>query len=263
MNVLAKTSVLGAAAEIDVVLRSWVHLDTLRVRAAKLLATFAQRGKCVVSVDGVEKLDISADMVAAYMAFSKTLEDFGRFVSVDRSRFAEKSTATMGAMDKHISEAQSWRRVLGNEIRATWVTGVQRLADGLMNVIPKDWRRYTVEERDDKLIMQHVVNNEALNCLLARQSALQASATDFDAAMVRLAAPAMDPPQVQTITSLVEEAKVLIAIRAASTVTLVRLPAATTPKSKQGFVRECKRLVAALQIVLPGSVLAAMESAAQ
>ena len=53
------------------------------------------------------------------------------------------------------------------------------------------------------------------------------------------------------------------AVRAASTVTLVRLPAAATVKSKSGFIRGCKRLIAALDICLPQQVMAAMERAGE
>ena len=61
---------------------------------------------------------------------------------------------------------------------------------------------------------------------------------------------------------LMEKTLELLGLRAICIVTLVRLPSATTPKSKQGFVRECKRLLRALGTNVDGAVLKRMEDMA-
>ena len=79
--------------------------------------------------------------------------------------------------------------------------------------------------------------------------ALNAAVKAYDAAAKEL------PQKTSMKTSAAEKdldevgEKVLqtVAIRAFSKCALKRIPDATTPKSKQGFVRECKRLVAALR----------------
>ena len=62
---------------------------------------------------------------------------------------------------------------------------------------------------------------------------------------------------------LMDEAKMIIGIRAASTVTLVRLPAEARPKSRAGLVRETKRLIKHLEVQLPTCVISRLEQAGQ
>ena len=59
------------------------------------------------------------------------------------------------------------------------------------------------------------------------------------------------------------EAQLMLGIRAVSTVTLVRLPAARTPQSKAGFVRECRRLFGGLPVSIRTVVMNAVGEAAQ
>ena len=62
---------------------------------------------------------------------------------------------------------------------------------------------------------------------------------------------------------LMDEAKMIIGIRAASTVTLVRLPTEARPKSRTGLVRETKRLIKHLEVQLPTCVISRLEQAGQ
>ena len=59
---------------------------------------------------------------------------------------------------------------------------------------------------------------------------------------------------------VIDDGKKMIGVRVACTVDLVKLPAATNPKSKAGMVREAKRLLAQLEVDLPRALREFMET---
>lgn len=98
--------------------------------------------------------------------------------------------------------------------------------------------------------------------LLPAQQSLKAAMKDFGIAVEKMGLTDLTDAERKSIDELVVTSKVILGVRAASSVTLVRIPEATSSKSKAGFVRECKRLIRALEIELPVVVLNAMEKAA-
>merc|ERR1712217_942874 len=91
-------------------------------------------------------------------------------------------------------------------------------------------------------------------------TALRNGHADFNTAFGKINGDPLDSKLAEKISTAISEAKLLMGIRAASTVTYLRLPEAKSEKSRGSYIRECKRLVAALGISLPTSVVNALEN---
>ena len=93
-------------------------------------------------------------------------------------------------------------------------------------------------------------------------AALEAGQANVDACSAKIGFGSLSTNESIEIAELQDEAKLVLVVSAAPTTALIRLPEATTPKSKSGYVRECKRLIKSLCISLPAAVLNALEEAA-
>jgi hypothetical protein len=247
------------------------HIDALRIHAAKVLMAVvaAKKVPCVVPVvqddkwkHYIEKLCIPADVEEHLVTFASLLTDFGVFIVVDSSRFQDANAKELVYFRTLLEDARAWRRVLVSDVRGLWLAGVSRLLSNLEATYPADWRSFTVDQRDNKRIIDEICNNESLAKLLPCQTALKEAQTDFESAMAKIGDSSIPKDLYDKIANIFDNSKMMLGIRAASTVTLLRLPTATNLKSKISFVRECKRLIRALEITLPTAVLNAMEEAA-
>ena len=161
-----------------------------------------------------------------------------------------------------MKDGESWRRLLAEEWRSRWACGLQRLKDLLKGTYPTDWRSFCIDQRDEDRILNELCNNHALDKLLPTQKALQDGLATLGKANASLGTKQLTDGELAAFEALVQDSKIVFGIRAASTVSLVKIPSACNAKSKQAFLRECKRLLAALQIQLPAVVLNKMEEAA-
>ena len=118
------------------------------------------------------------------------------------------------------------------------------------------------DSRDDTKILNCMVNNENLDRLLPRQNALKQSKATYENMVLQIGGCGLKEEEAKTIDGIIADSKLVLGVRAASTVTIVKIPQGKTQKSRQGFVRECKRLITALGVELPTAVLNAMEQAA-
>ena len=116
--------------------------------------------------------------------------------------------------------------------------------------------------RDTEKILARMCHNPKLDELFLCSTALKNGQAIFDTGCAKIGCEPLSTKENTEIAELQDEAKLVLAARAASTTALIRLPEATTPKSKSGYVRECKRLIKSLCISLPAAVLNALEEAA-
>ena len=77
----------------------------------------------------------------------------------------------------------------------------------------------------------------------------------------------LSPEYCTKITELFNESKTVVGVRAISTVTLVKLKekieaSKDAAKSKAAIVRETRRLIAALEVTLPGALWTYLDEAA-
>ena len=239
-------------------------LDSLRVQAAKLLVAVVdcKAAPAVMAQPGsVEKLIIPQAMLAILHAFKDQAFSFKNSLKVDTTAWQPDDQAEMQTLAGYGEDGLSWLRFLCKELSGWWESAIVRLKANIERVFPDDYWEFTVESRDDSKILEHIVNNEELENILPMTRALKAGVCDVENTLSTIHAGSLNSKLKQSCDSLDEKSKVLLGIRASSTVTLVRLPEATSQKSKVSYIRECKRLVKALQITLPTAVLNALEAA--
>ena len=246
-----------------------LKVDQLRVDAAKMLRTcIASRKKSVIAGDtvylpmNVESLVFESDVVEAIAKFMERLEDVSAFIAVDTSTYAAELKEDMSNMLKIIQDGASWQRIIIDDWRSQWVAGLERMKSNLQATFPQDWPTFCVEDRDEIRILEEVCHNSKLDKLLPCQTSLKDSMSSFSKTMSLLKAKQLTPGETNVFDGVIADSKRMLGVRAASTVTLVKLPGTAAAKSKAGFLRECKRLLAALQIDVPTVVLNALEAAA-
>ena len=240
-------------------------LDQLRVQAAAVLIEVVncKTRPALEKVGNVEKLVIPEGIDKAMGAFRNAVTSFNQFLQVDVSLWDTEGKRDHGLNKDFGSQATSWLRFLCMELRSIWEATIERMIKNVINLFPDDYWYYTVENRDETKIKDHICNNPLLDGLLPSSQAVKQAKSVLAKIISEFGIGVQLSDAVgKKCVEVEEKAKVLLGIRAASTVTLIRLPQATTLKSKQGYLRECKRLVKALAISLPTSVCNALESAA-
>ena len=128
---------------------------------------------------------------------------------------------------------------------------------------PKDWEEIIVKNWNEEQVLQEICKNEAqCGMLLPCHAALKNAIGKYNQAASLAKVDPIKADVRKDLDMLMEKILELPGLRAICTVTLVRLPSATSRKSKQGFVRECKRLLKALGTHVDGAVLKRMEDMA-
>ena len=136
-------------------------------------------------------------------------------------------------------------------LTSQWAAGVQVAASALQQVIPDSWRAYTVDMPDSDIILEHIVDNSELDGLLELITTLSKVKKIHTEALQRIS-PLRGPVYAVTekfakdVDDTVLEGKLMLAVRACETVTLRKLPACKTAKSKSATAREAKRLIGKL-----------------
>lgn len=133
-----------------------------------------------------------------------------------------------------------------------------RLKANLEALFPGGWVEFCVTSRDEERIKADICCNEALNRLLLCQAALKEAVSSFERAAAAIKSVGLGKKPFEYIEESILVSKTLLGVRAASAVTLFKIPNAPNPESRSGFVRECKGLINALQISLPTPILNAM-----
>ena len=132
-------------------------------------------------------------------------------------------------------------RVIKSKVESNAMSALQRLRQNVQECFLADWRAFTVATRDDEWIMEHLVNFALGGKLFARRSAL-------DQAYTKVADLICIDREKKDTKELLDEAKLMVGVRAAVTVTFVKMPLCRTNKSKAATLREVKRLIAALEL---------------
>ena len=164
-------------------------------------------------------------------------------------------------------------RVIDGKVRSQWLASLQRLRQNVQACFPENWRQFTVRNRDDELILEHLVNNAVGAKLFARRGALDQAFTKImdsydmlSATTVQGGPPEQKMPQreIECTRTMLEEAKLVVGVRAAVTVALVKVAACKTAKSRAATIREVKRLIAALEIDhFPSAVMTILDESGQ
>lgn len=258
----------NADAQIVMITAAY-KVDQLRVDAAKMLKTcVASRKKSVIAVDtmyspmNVESLVFESDVVEVIAKFMEQLKEVSAFIAVDTSTYTAQLQEDMSNMLKIMEDGASWQRIISEDWRSRWVAGLERMKCNLQGTFPQDWPTFCVENRNEARILEEVCHNSKLDKLLPCQTSLKDSLSNFSKTMSLLKAKQLTPGETKVYDDIITDSKRMLGVRAASTVTLVKIPSAMAAKSKAGFLRECKRLLAALQIDVPTVVLNALETAA-
>ena len=156
-------------------------------------------------------------------------------------------------------EVQDGRDIIGlniSTLQRRWLDTMQTIQNALAALTPPDWRKYTIEVRDDAKIMSEIVDNEPLALLLPKLDALTVSET-FHTAMLS----AIKKSSTLDVEPVMTEGKLLIAVRALCTVTLRKLPLAQTARSKAATTREARKLVKEIDVVVPSVLFQRMDDA--
>ena len=123
--------------------------------------------------------------------------------------------------------------------------------------MPQDWRKYVIEIRDDAKIMSEIVDNAALCEILPKLGAVTASWSAYTTMLGYF-----DEKPTFEVHKSIEEARLMIAVRAATTVTLRKLPSCSISKSKAATLREAKKLIKDIEVVVPACIMQRMDEAA-
>ena len=156
-------------------------------------------------------------------------------------------------------EAQDGRDIIGlniSTLQSRWLDTMQTIQNALAALTPPDWRKYTIEVRDDAKIMSEIVDNEPLALLLPKLDALTVSETVHTAMLS-----AIKKSSTLDVEPVMTEGKLLIAVRALCTVTLRKLPLAQTARSKAATTREARKLVKEIDVVVPSVLFQRMDDA--
>ena len=99
-----------------------------------------------------------------------------------------------------------------------------RLRANLQATFPEDWSRFCIDKRDDERILAEICNKPALDKLLPTQAALKASLSSLESAIAKIKAEPINKKDQKAIEDLIVESRKMLGVRAASTVTLVKVP---------------------------------------
>ena len=164
-------------------------------------------------------------------------------------------------------------RVIDGKVRSQWLASLQRLRQNVQACFPENWRQFTVKSRDDELILEHLANNAVGAKLFARRGALDQAFTKImdsydmlSATTVQGGPPEQKMPQreIECSRTMLAEAKLVVGVRAAVTVALVKVAACKTAKSRAATIREVKRLIAALEVDdFPSAVMTILDESGQ
>ena len=267
----------SAITEEIFLMKARLKLDHLRVHGAKVLISKVKlkTTPCIVLLDGpdgfnhsytsfpvpVEQLHIEEELVNTVRLFFNSSAEFRALITVDFDNYTEENQAVMQSLRKLAEAADSWFRVLTTEMRSYWFTGLTRVKNNLEGIFPQGWEDFCVNARDEERIMTEICNNESFNRLLACQTSLKDAIASFEQAAAKIKAEPVGATFIADAEQAITTSKKLLGVRAASSVTLIKIPSAPNPKSRQGFVRECKRLINTLNITLPTPILNAMDQA--
>ena len=139
---------------------------------------------------------------------------------------------------------------------------MERLVDNLTSCFPTDWRSYTVRERDDEKVVSEICEGPKMSRITPRINLLKGAVKLVKETYSDLGVPWAEASIDERIGDAIEEAKLLVGVRALSTVTLQKLPTESRPKSKAALMREAKRLVKMLEVDIPTSIVTLLEQAA-
>ena len=238
--------------------------DHSRVAIAKLADAVQGAETCVaIENDGdAETLHITGDMINALDKAKDAVDKFENYMDSD---IGEKDDKEIKVAMHHLKDAQSLLRLYVARMQSKWVAGLQKTKTNLEKCVPEDWRSYTLLARDDEMIVKNIVENQELLQLLPRRSALQKSVETFESVTRKFNgnAATLDTGKMPTgIDDLLEEAKLMVAIRAACSVTFEKLPLCKNQKSRAATLRETKRLISALEVEIPTAITKMMDDAA-
>ena len=246
-------------------------IDTLRVHAAAVaVAVIRSKGEPCLAMGpgprashaGIQQLHIPDSLAQQFKDFNQAVLSCENELTADPGGMCADEFLAWVVLGTCANDAQAWARVLRKTLRSIWSTGIHRLVANLRQCIPADWQGWAVRNRDTEKILARMCHNPKLDELFLCSTALKNGQAIFDTGCAKIGCEPLSTKENTEIAELQDEAKLVLAARAASTTALIRLPEATTPKSKSGYVRECKRLIKSLCISLPAAVLNALEEAA-
>ena len=252
-----KAALGGRRFDMIVELNALIKLDVARIALAKFLYDESFEAPCVeADTFGVQKIQIKDESLTMANAVHKALDELEQYLGMERP---EADTTAAQDMINHyrrqLADAQSmWRLALSRSI-SRWVAAANVLKATVDTAIPQDWRTYTLGAlRSTEMIMEHIVENENLEQLLSFHAALEEAVATIDDAMLRAkpingqlqnpfdAKPsdgtdADEKTEKKTLRAAIgeslEEAKVMIGVRAAMNVVLNKSRTARRQRARQ------------------------------
>ena len=250
------------------------YLEGLRISMASLALHLTTWPPCIKIVKAndkhIEEFFMQPSTIEKFKSLAKDLDEFEAFLGIKSDAEDDACVAAMVALGhKQLLEARAVLRNLAEKAQSFWSTGIDRLKSNVREGAPPDWKSYTIEQPDVEMIMEKIINNDATAKLASSMAALKLGAKNFDQAVRKLAEVLCSPGMLLPdnfkgdVNQLAADGKIMVAVRATCTVTYVKLPKAETAKSKAGLVREVKRLIAALEVVLDQKIWDQMNEAAK
>ena len=118
-----------------------------------------------------------------------------------------------------------------------------RRQQNLKSKLPEDWQDIAIDNRDDERILSEIVDAPQNGLWMPLRTALQNSWGEFKKVSEKV-----ESKLEKEVEDLLEEVKLIIGVRAACSVALRKLPLCKGFMSKSATLRECKRLLGALEI---------------
>ena len=233
-----------------------------RITVAKLCLQAAQRKETSWLVPDAEHATFqqSDDLRDVYSAANSSLDELYNYASAERPECISENEVVCRVMSESLQAVRDGRdiiKVIIHDYKSRWHDTMKTIQNALDALTPPDWRKFTIEIRDDAKIMSEIIDNDDLNFLLPKLQALNISWVAYTTMLGYIG----EKPTYEVAESC-GEARLLIAVRAATTVTLRKLPSCLSGKSKAATVREAKKLIKDIDVVVPAVIMQRMDDAA-
>ena len=224
-------------------------IDSVRVSLANFMLIESTEHSGVAANNDIEELFINNNVLAARNAVRAEMLAASTFV--DSERVAHPVLDQQFATAKKLlNDAESGFRLTQEKCVSKWTCLMLRLRTNLVTSLPTDWKEFSVTNRDDERITSELLDHDHASRWIGLRASLIQGQQLMKQAYGNLTSPApVMPKQIdQDNQKVTDEAKMVVGVRAALSVALVKLPDCLTARSKSATLREAKRLLASLDI---------------
>jgi hypothetical protein len=233
-------------------------VDKARIAVAGLTFKTLSMPECVQAEtigDEVARrhYEIGEELFAAVQSAWQTTDAAVHFLgALEFLSFREDQKIELKKIQKAGNDGFALARLQCTGLKSKWTAGLQVILDALVHAIPENWKEFCVDDPDCDLILEHVVENPVLDKLLDMITDLTNAENTYKDALEKTSRPGgpvndMDDKLKKSVKERLDEAKLLMAIRACENVTLKKLPLCKTQKSRASTAREAKRLIGKLE----------------